>query len=168
MISRIALLATAVAAAPLARAAEPECSVRASGAVGAAFACKVSVLSTKNGGIAVAFTPGRLPRNVGAFLAGPFEIPGPIAPGTYTLPILRSGRMMLSGPRHATYAAEAGPRARGDVTFALGVANAAAGSATAAGTLTARLVPTSRKGRGSVVVTVRFAGSARSHGAAGP
>lgn len=165
MIRRAALAALALAltlAAPPARAAGQACTIAIEGPVKASFGCKASFLVRGDGAVRILITPGRLPRSVKALLPGEVELPAPVQPGTYGLDRLATAKVLLTGPRHATFAAEKSKRRTvGDVAVTLTRAENVAGgherlTPSLSGKLEARLAPASPSARGEARVTIAF------------
>lgn len=183
MVMHVALLTALALAAPMGHGKHSgprptvethPCTVSVTGAITATFKCTTSARFTSGGGLLLVFSPEKLPKKIGAFLAGPFEIKGPIEEKVpQGAASFKSGRIMVSGARHASYGAEVGKTPRGDlsVVFASVVTSApekqegpVPGEARAAtvadhavsvtGTLGGRLV--SRKGQPAVDVTISF------------
>lgn len=162
MICRRALAALALSlAAGTARGAAPACSVSVTGPIQASFRCRTTFIARGDGAVRVLITPEKLPRAVKAIIPAEFELPAPVQPQVYPLDRLVFAKVMLTGPRHATYSAvKEKKERRGDVTVTLTrierIADGHELMPSLSGRLEARLVPASKGARGEAHVAVTF------------
>jgi hypothetical protein len=131
------------------------CTVTLSGAVKGSFKCQMGIRTAKQG-VVFSVTPGKLPPNIPAFMAGPIELAGTVKPGTYGTASIKAGRVLLNDSNHVSFGAEVGKPPRGELTLTLKSVEMKGHDATAKGTLVAKLVSADAKNPGEVAVTIKF------------
>ena len=148
------------AAAFLARAADaPACHGTISGAVKGGFTCLAAIVPGDSGQRFFVITPKDVVEGVPTYQPGSFELPQPVAAGTYTLDNLGMGLASVAAESGTLYTAAKTSTRRGEVTLTIRSAKedpSRAGAFTVHGTYRARLVPAGAGKTGEVVVEVSF------------
>jgi hypothetical protein len=155
--SAVAASLAVVAGAAVTRAEDGGCAGTLAGAVKGTFACDALVTTGRDGKAYFDVRPRGPIDGVPSYAPGTFELPPPVAAGTYTLETLGLGRASVAAPGGALYTATKTSGRRGEVTLTLAsVRRVSQGAFAVHGTYRARLLPAGAGKSGEVVVEVRF------------